>query len=115
MPMPEPVGVIHQHSKSSSGNYEGLDLVRCVGGWQPGIHEVWNFDDDRSNPRVHPFACIVIGAFVGDCFAANYLTENGRRVPMFGRKLVNVSFQCQYSGYLCGLGEMRPQYQSELE
>ena len=55
--------------------------------------KVWTFGDDGITPEVHPTAIFDVGAFVGNCFATEYLTENGCRVPMFGRKWINGSFE----------------------
>ena len=93
MPIREPIGAISQPSNSGSGADDGIKFIRCVGGQQPEIHEVWTFGDDGITPEVHHFACIDVGAFFWDCFAADYLDENGRRVPMFGRKFINGSFE----------------------
>ena len=57
------------------------------------IHEFWTFGNDRITPKVHPFACVDVSTFVGDCFATDYLTENRRRVPMFGRKCIIGGFE----------------------
>ena len=91
MPRPEPFGAILQPSKYGSGDDAGLDFIRCVGGRQPKIHEFWTFGDDGTTPEVHPIARVAVGAFVGDYFATDRLTENGLRVPTFGRKLINGS------------------------
>ena len=93
MPRPEPFGLISQTSISGSGNDDGLEFIWCVGGRQPEIHEVLTFGDDGIMPEVHLTEIVDVGTFVGDYFATNYLTENGRRVPMFGRKLINGIFE----------------------
>ena len=62
-------------------------------GRDPQIHEVWNFGEDGVTPEVHSTAQVDVGArFVGK-FATNYLTENGRRIPMFGVNSINGSVQ----------------------
>ena len=93
MPMTEPVGSNRQPSNSSSENDDGLDFIRCVGGRHTKIHDIWTFSDDGITPEVHHFARVDVVAFVEDCFAANFLTENGRRVPMLGRKFIDGSFE----------------------
>ena len=44
-------------------------------------------------PYVYLTATVYFVAFAADCFATDCLTENGRRVKMFGRKLNNGSFE----------------------
>ena len=130
MPRPDPVEAICQPSDSVSGDDDRLEFIWCVGGRQPKINEICTFSDDGITPEVHPTARVDIGAFFGDFFFNNYLTENGRRGPMFGRNLINGSFEwmcvpeflstngppldCQYPGSLCGLGAWRYQYQTVL-
>ena len=91
-PRLEPVGAICQPSKSGSGDDDRLKFIRCVGGRQLEIHEVWNFGDDRITPKVNPFARVDVDAFVRDCFVTDNLTGNGHRVLLFGRKWTNGSF-----------------------
>ena len=93
MPRPDPVEAICQPSDSVSGDDDRLEFIRCVGGRQPKINEICTFSDDGITPEVHPTARVDIGAFFGDFFFNNYLTENGRRGPMFGRNLINGSFE----------------------
>ena len=89
MPRPDPVRAIFQPSDSGSGYDDRLEFIRCVGGRQPKTHEVWTFSNDGITPEVHPTARVDFSAFVGNCFSTDYLTENGHRVPMFRRKLMN--------------------------
>ena len=67
--------------------------MRCVGGQQPETHEVWTFSNDGISPKNYSFAHVDVGAFSGDFFPTDYLTENERRVPMFGKKLIHGSFE----------------------
>ena len=87
----ELVGAIRQAFNSGSETDDGLEFIRCVGGRQPETHEVWNFGDDRITRKFYPVARVDISAFLGDCFGTNYLAKNGRRMPMYGRKLINGS------------------------
>ena len=64
----KPVGVIYQPSSSGSGVEYGLEFIRCVGGREPQIHELWSFVEDGITREVHPFAQIDVGNFIGDCF-----------------------------------------------
>ena len=68
MPRPETVKVIRQPSISGSGADDRLEFIRCVGGRQPQIHELWSFSEGRITRKVHPFVPIDIGDFSGDCF-----------------------------------------------
>ena len=86
MPISDPVGSIYQPFNYGSGANDVLEFIPCVGGRQPEIHEVWTFGDDGITPEVHPFARVDVSAFIGDCFGANYLAENGQRLPMYGLK-----------------------------
>ena len=82
MPILEPVGAIYQPSNSGSGDDDGLEFIWFVGGQHPEIHEVWTFGNNGIIPEFHNFARVDVGNFLRDCFATNYLTENGPRVPM---------------------------------
>ena len=93
MPRRDPVGVIHQPFKYGTGADDGLEFIRCNGGQKPEIHEVWTFGDNGITPEVHTFVRVDVSAFIGDCFGTDYLTENGRRVPIFGRKSINGSIE----------------------
>ena len=46
MPRRESIGAIFQHFNSSSGSDDRVEFIRCVGGQQPQIREVWTFGDD---------------------------------------------------------------------
>ena len=67
---------------------------RCVKRWrQPKINEVWTFREDGVTRKVHPTARVDVSAFVGECFAINYLTPTWCRIPMFGRNYINGSVE----------------------
>ena len=87
----EAVGVICQLFRSSNGGEDGIEFVRCVDGQEPQIHKLWSFDEDRITHKVHPFACIDVGNLSGDCLQTYYMTEEARRVTIFGRTSINVS------------------------
>ena len=93
MTSPEPVGSICQPPDSGIWDNDRLEFIWCVGRRQLKIHEVWTLGNDGSTLKIHPTARVDVGAFIGDCFATDYLTENGRRVPMLGRKYINGSFE----------------------
>ena len=93
MPRREPVGVIQPIFRSSSRANDRLEFIRCVGGRQPQIHELWSFVEDGITREVHPFARIDVGNFSRDCFHTNYATEIGRRVFSYGRKSINGSIK----------------------
>ena len=87
----KPVGVIRQPSNSGSGDEDGLEFIRCVGGREPQIHELWSFAKDGITREVHSFTRIDVGDFIGNCFHTAYATEIGRRVFIYGRKSINGS------------------------
>ena len=89
----KPIGVICQPSNSGSGADARLEFIRCVGGREPQIHELWIFAEDGIPWEVHPFARIDVGNFSGDCFRTAYATEIGRRVSIYGRKSINGSVE----------------------
>ena len=89
----EPVGSIGWPSNSGSGNTEGPEFIQCVDGREPQIHEVCDFGDDGIMCEVHPTLQVDFGAVVVGEFASNYLTESGRRIPIFGRICINGSVE----------------------
>ena len=74
MPRRKPVGVTRQPSISGSGGKDGLEFIRYVFGWEPQIHEIWNFAEDGITREVRPFARINVGDLRGDCFHTAYAT-----------------------------------------
>ena len=89
----KPVKVFPQPSNSGSGADDRLEFIRCVGGREPQIHELWIFAEDGIARKVHPFARIDVGNFSGGCFRTAYATEIGRRVSIYGRNLINGSVE----------------------
>ena len=85
MPRLELVGSICQPYNYGSRDKDGLDFIQCVDGRQPKTHGILTLGNNIITPKVYPFACVDVGAFIRDCFVTYHLTENGRRVPMFGR------------------------------
>ena len=80
----ETFGSISRTSNYGSGGEDGPKFIRCVGGREPQIHEVWNFGEDDVMREVHLTARVDVGAgFVG-LFSTSYLTSSLLRVPMFG-------------------------------
>ena len=70
----EPVGSIRRTSDYGSGDKDRPEFIHFVDGRHPKIHEVWTFGEDGVTRKVRPTARIDVGAFVGECFATNYLT-----------------------------------------
>ena len=91
MPRQDLVGDIRRPSVSGSVDEDRPYFIYCVDGRHPKIHDVWDFREAGITPEVHPTAHVDVGAFVGEFFATNYLTQTWRRVPMFVRKSMNVS------------------------
>ena len=85
----ELVGAIHWTSDSGSGDDEVPEFIYCVDGRQLEIHEVCTFEEDGVTRKVHPNARVDVAAFIGECFATNYLAPTWRRIHMFGRNSIN--------------------------
>ena len=85
----ELVGSIHCPSNSGSGDDEVPEFIYCVDGRQLEIHEVCTFEEDGVTRKVHPNARVDVAAFIGECFATNYLAPTWRRIHMFGRNSIN--------------------------
>ena len=91
MPIRVPFGVIHQPFRSGYRD-EGInEFVRCVNSRVPQINKLWIFAEDRITREVHPFSCADVGDFSRDFFQTYYMTEERRRVIVFGRISINVS------------------------
>ena len=71
------------------GGEDGIDFVRCVDGQEPQTHELWSFAKDGINRKVHPFGLVGVGNLSGDCFQNHYMTEEARRVTIFGQRSNN--------------------------
>ena len=89
----ETVGAICWRSNPGSGDKDGPKFIRCVDGWELQIYEVWTFGEDGVTPEVHLTEQVDVGAGFIVGFSTNCLTEDGRRIPMFGVNSINVSIQ----------------------
>ena len=87
----DPVGSICRPFAYGSWDEDGPEIICCVDGQHPEIHEVWTFREGGVTPKVHPAACIEIDAFLGECFATENLTPTWCRLPMFGKISINGS------------------------
>ena len=87
----DPVKAIHRPSDYGSGDKDRPEFIRCVDRQHPEIHEVWTFREDCVTREGHPNARIDVGAFIGECFASNFLTPSWRRIPRFGSNYINES------------------------
>ena len=76
---------IYRPSDSGSGGSEGPKFIRCVGGQEPQMHEVWCFSPDIITREVHPVAQVDVGAKVVGHLLSDSLTENGCRIPILGQ------------------------------
>ena len=90
--MPDSVRAIRWPSHSSCGDTDRFQFIRCVDVRDTKVHEVWILGEDGVTPKVHPTAQVDVGAGIVGDFATHYLTENGRRVPMFVKKPIKGSF-----------------------
>ena len=89
----KPISVIRQPSNSGSGDDARLEFIRCMGGREPQIHELWIFAEDGITREVHPFVRIDVGNLSGDCICTAYATEIGRIVSIYGQKSINGSVE----------------------
>ena len=53
------------------------------------MHEIWCFCYDGITPEVHPTGLVDVGDVVVGQLSSNYLTENGRRIPIIGQIPIN--------------------------
>ena len=93
MPRCKPTGVIRQPFHYGGGIKGQIEFVCCVDGRDPQIHKLWSFNEDGITCEVHPFARVKVGDFSGDCFQTYYISEEARRVTIFGRMFINVSVE----------------------
>ena len=93
MPRSEPVGVIISTFRSGSRGKGGIEFIRCVDGREPQIHKLWTFAEDDITREVYPFARVDVGNLSGDCLQTYYMTEERRRVTIFGWISINVSIE----------------------
>ena len=88
-----PVGDIYWRSNSGSGDEDRSKFVQYVDGREPEVHKICTFGEDGVTPKVHTTAQVDVSAGFVSEFSTNYLTEDGRRIPMFGRKSINGSVE----------------------
>ena len=55
------------------------------------MHEIWCLGSDDITREVHPTAQVDVGAGVVGQFLPNYLSENGRTIPILGQIFFNGS------------------------
>ena len=72
-------------SDSGSGGTKGPEFVQCIDGQETQMHEVWCFGLKGITHEVHPTVQVDVGAGVIGEFLYNYLTKNGRRIPILGK------------------------------
>ena len=89
MPRRDPVRSICWPSDYGSGYKDGPELICCVEGRQPQIHEVWIFGENGDTLEVFPTARVDVGDFVGDFLLPISLLNIWRRIPMFVRNSIN--------------------------
>ena len=65
------MGSMHRPSDPSSGSTGATDLLQCINGQEPHIHEFWYMGLGGIIHEVHPVACVevpavTVGEFVTD-------------------------------------------------
>ena len=98
------MGDIRRLSNPGSGSTKDTEFIQCVDGPEPQIHKLWCLGLDNITREVHPTTRVeVIAGTVGK-FTANYLAENGRRIPIIGRLSINNSVH--FWGLLLKFGDV---------
>ena len=57
------------------------------------MHEVWCFGSNGTTREFHPTAQVDVGAGVVGHFSSDYLTSNGRIIPIIGQVSINGSVE----------------------
>ena len=70
-----PIGSIYQPSNPGNGSTEDTDLIQCVDGQEPQIHEVRSLGLDGIIHEVNPTAQVEVSARNIREFVTNYLDE----------------------------------------
>ena len=93
MPRRDPVWVICQPLRSGNGGKDEIEVFRCVDGRELQIHKLWSFAKDGITCKVHIFACVDVVELSGYYFQTYYITEEARRVTIFGQRSINTSVE----------------------
>ena len=87
------VGSIRRIYNSGSEGSEGPEFIHCVDGRDPQMHKVWCFSSGGITREVHPSALVDVSAGLVVQFSSDYLTEDGRRIPIVGQISINGSVE----------------------
>ena len=60
--MQDSVGSMGRFSDSGSEDAFGPEIIQCVDGQEPQIHEVWDFVSDGITREIHPTAQMDVGS-----------------------------------------------------
>ena len=87
------MGSICRPYDSGSGGTKGVEFIRCVDGQDPQIHEIWCLGSYGVTREVHLTAQIDVGAETVGQVLTQYLSENGRIIPVIGQISINGNFE----------------------
>ena len=87
------MGSMHRPSDPGSGSTGATDLLQCINGQEPHIHELWCLGLDKIIHKVHPTARVEVIAGTVREFVTDYLAKNGLRIQIIGQLSVNNSVQ----------------------
>ena len=76
-------------SDSGSGGTEGFEFIQSVDRRDPQMHEIWSIGSDGVTCEVHPTVQLDVGSATVGHFLADYLSENGHRIPFLARISIN--------------------------
>ena len=70
-----------------------VDLIWCVDGREPQLHEIWCLVSVNVTREIHPTAQVEVTTGTMGQFNTNHLAENGRIIPNIGKLSINGSVQ----------------------
>ena len=88
-----PIGSILWTSDSGSGSTEDVEFIRYIDGQDHQINEMMCLGSDGVTRKIHPKAQVEVAAGTVGQFTTNYLSGNGRILPIVGQLSINGSFQ----------------------
>ena len=88
-----PIGSIRWTSDSGSGSTEDVEFIRYIDGQDPQINKMWCLGSDGVTSKIHPKAQVEVAAGTVGQFTTNYISGNGRIIPIVGQLSINESVE----------------------